>query len=199
MTPVSASARRWVRWGVLAVAVVAFLAFLLQGAGRPADPSLRSTGSTSGGDTGPTTTRVLVPGFGEVSFRVDGTDVVFGSGLVQAARCALLAETAQQQAKGLMDRTDMGGYDAMIFRFAEDTTGPFYMKNTPMPLSIAWFDGDGKFVSAADMEPCLNRRSCPTYPAAGPYRYAVEVPKGSLDALGIGPGSRLVVSPARSC
>ena len=131
-------------------------------------------------------------------FRIDGTDVIFGQGSVQAARCALLAETAQQQAKGLMGRTDMGGYDAMIFKFAEDTSGTFYMKDTPMPLSIAWFDAEGRFVSSTDMEPCLNQRTCPTYAAEGPYRFAVEVPKGQLGSVGIGPGTRLVIS-ASTC
>jgi uncharacterized membrane protein (UPF0127 family) len=192
----------WLRWAVLVLAVLGFLLFLLQGAGRPADPSLRETGLTPGSSSvpaGPTSTRAPVTGFGEASFRIDGTDVVFGQGSVQAARCALLAETAQQQARGLMDRTDMGGYDAMIFRFASDTTGSFYMKDTLMPLSIAWFDEGGRFVSSTDMEPCLNQRTCPTYAATGPYRYALEVPKGQLGSLGIGPGTRLVVSSATTC
>ena len=125
--------------------------------------------------------------------------MIFGQGSVQATRCALLAETAQQQAKGLMGRTDMGGYDAMIFKFAADTSGTFYMKDTLMPLSIAWFDADGRFVSSTDMEPCLNQRTCPTYAAEGPYRFAVEVPKGQLGAVGIGPGTRLVISNASTC
>ncbi len=200
----SAKTQGWLRWAVLGVAVLGFYLFLLQGAGRPADPSLREPGLTTDGSTepaptGPTTTRVSVAGFGEVSFRIDGTDVVFGQGSLQAARCALLAETAQQQTRGLMERTDMGGYDAMIFKFADITTGAFHMKNTPMPLSIAWFDVNGRFVSSTDMEPCLDQRTCPTYAATGPYRYALEVPKGQLGSLGVGPGTRLVLSSATTC
>jgi uncharacterized membrane protein (UPF0127 family) len=194
--------QRWMRWGIVALAVLAFFVFLLMGADRPADPSLRDTGLTSGASAapaGPSTTRAQVPEFGEVSFRIDGTDVIFGQGSLQAARCALLAETAQQQAKGLMGRTDMGGYDAMIFKFGADTTGSFYMKDTPMPLSIAFFDEAGRFVSSTDMEPCLGKPTCPTYAAAGPYRYAIEVPKGRLGSLGIGPGTRLVLSSAGHC
>lgn len=198
----SVKAQRWTRWAVVFVAVVGFLLFLVLGADRPPDPSLRDTGLTSGSSaspTGPTTTRAQVAEFGEVSFRIDGTDVIFGQGSVQAARCALLAETVQQQAKGLMGRTDMGGYDAMIFKFSSDTTGSFYMKDTPMALSIAWFDGAGRFVSSRDMEPCLDQRTCPTYAATGPYRYALEAPKGQLGSLGIGPGTRLVVNSASTC
>jgi uncharacterized membrane protein (UPF0127 family) len=192
----SVKAQRWTRWGVVVLAVLGFVLFLLLGANRPADPSLRDTGLSSGSSAtdppGPTTTRAQVTEFGEVSFRIDGTDVIFGQGSVQAARCALLAETAQQQAKGLMGRTDMGGYDAMIFKFASDTTGTFYMKDTPMSLSIAWFDEAGRFVSSTDMEPCL-------YAAAGPYRYALEVPKGRLGPLGIGPGTRLLIGKTGVC
>jgi uncharacterized membrane protein (UPF0127 family) len=46
------------------------------------------------------------------------------------------------------------------------------------------------------MEPCIGQAACPLYSAAGPYRYALEVPKGGLAALGAVPGSRLVLTPA---
>jgi len=91
-----------------------------------------------------------------------------------------------------MGVTDLEGYLGMVFRFDTDATGSFYMKDTPLPLSIAWFASDGTFVSAGDMEPCLEAgATCPTYAPAGPYRFALEVPKGALSGLGIGPGTRL--------
>jgi uncharacterized membrane protein (UPF0127 family) len=62
-----------------------------------------------------------------------------------------------------------------------------------MPLSIAWFDGAGRFVSSADMAP---EQVEPSYFAAAPYRYAFEVPQGKLGAAGIGAGSSLVVGGA---
>ena len=123
-------------------------------------------------------------GFGEVAFRVQSS---------AAVRCALLAETARQQAQGLMNRTDLSGYDGMLFVFSSDTTSDFYMKDTPLPLSIAWFDSNGRLVSTTDMEPCLGGGSCPLYGAAGPYRYALEVPKGRLPSLGITPGAVITV------
>ena len=51
----------------------------------------------------------------------------------------------------------------------------------------------GTFVSSADMEPCLDRRVVPDVSPRRPYRYALEVPQGDLDKLGIGPGSRVEV------
>ncbi len=156
--------------------MLAVVVILALGANQPADPYLVDERAPA-----------PVEGFGQIAFRVEG------AGGSAAEHCALLAETAEQRSRGLMNRTDLAGHDAMIFRFEEDTTGAFWMKDTPLPLSIAWFDSSGTFVSSTDMEPCLNQPSCPTYSATGPYRLALEVPQGELPALGVGPGSRLVV------
>ena len=168
----------------LLLAVVAVGVFFSRGADRPADPSLLPAAGAG---------RTPVEGFGETGFRIEGAGpAAQGSAL----RCALLAETAEQHGRGLMERRDLAGYDGMVFDFKQAYTGQFYMFNTPLPLSIAWFDTAGRFVSAADMEPCLGRTNCPLYGAAGPYRYALEVPQGGLPALGVGAGSRLVLTPA---
>jgi uncharacterized protein len=91
-----------------------------------------------------------------------------------------------------MEVTDLGGYEGMVFVFDADTDGGFWMRNTPTPLSIAWFDAAGEFVSATDMAPCPDDESdCPVYPPEGTYRFAIEVFQGDLDGLGAGPGSRL--------
>ena len=169
-------------WGGAVLVVVALTAFALLGANRPADPRLLPGGPTP------------VSGFGEVGYRVRGGPG--GAASEAAKRCALLAETPEQHQRGLMGRTDLGGYDGMLFRFAADTSTQFYMKDTLIPLSIAWFDANGDFVSATDMEPCPVDVGCPTYGAAAPYRYALEVPKGGLPGLGIGPGAQLVVDGA---
>jgi uncharacterized membrane protein (UPF0127 family) len=69
------------------------------------------------------------------------------------------------------------------------------MKDTLIPLSIAFFDKGGSFVSATDMEPCSpSAPGCPTYSADAPYADALEVPKGQLGPLGLGPSSRLAVT-----
>ncbi|MGI9032316.1 MAG: DUF192 domain-containing protein [Acidimicrobiales bacterium] len=164
-------------WAVAtaAVVVVGFGVFVVVRANRPADP-----GPGAGRKN-----RTPVAGFGQIAFGVD----TGGS----TPRCALLAETEAQQELGLMNRRDLAGYDGMLFRFSADTTVAFYMKDTPLPLSIAWFDSGGGYVSSTDMEPCLDAPQCPTYAAARPYRFALEVPKGGLAGFGIGAGSHLVV------
>jgi uncharacterized membrane protein (UPF0127 family) len=169
-------------WSGALLAVAALTTFVLLGANRPADPKLLEAGGTP------------VSGFGEVAFRIRAGPG--GPGGEAAERCALLAETSKQHERGLMGRTDLAGYDGMLFRFSADTSTGFYMKDTLIPLSIAWFDAEGFFVSATDMEPCPDDVGCPTFGAAAPYRYALEVAKGGLPALGIGPGAQLVVGGA---
>ena len=173
---------RVLRWAVVALVVVGGLAFVLKGANRPADPTLEPAAGQSG-------TRVHFGDFGEIAFRVEGS-----AAQAAALRCALLADTLAQQELGLMNRTDLGGYDGMLFRFQGDTTASFYMKDTPLPLSIAFFDAGGQLVSTADMAPCLHQATCQLYGAARPYRYALEVTQGALPGLGIAPGTRLVTT-----
>ena len=180
--PADEAVVRWLRRAVILLLLAGFVAFVVEGANRPANPYLKPSAAAGG--------RVPVPGFGQIAFRIDR----LGGG----SRCALLADTAEQQERGLMERHDLSGYDAMLFRFAADSTVGFYMRNTPLPLSIAWFASDGRFVSSADMEPCEDRADCPTFYANGPYRFALEVPRGGLGGLGIGPGAHLSVGGACS-
>jgi uncharacterized protein len=67
------------------------------------------------------------------------------------------------------------------------------MRDTVLPLSIAFYAEDGSFVSSADMDPCLtgSADACARYSATGPYVDAVEVPQGGLADLLMLPGSRL--------
>jgi uncharacterized membrane protein (UPF0127 family) len=81
----------------------------------------------------------------------------------------------------------------MLFVWPTDTDSGFWMRNTPLPLSIAWFAADGSFVSSAEMAPCADVDTCPTYNPAGSYRFALEVPQGDLQKLGIGRGTKLAV------
>jgi uncharacterized protein len=132
--------------------------------------------------------RTGLPGVGEVAASITAAD-----GTVTGC-CLLVAASQEQRQRGLMEVTDLGGYQGMVFIWDEDVEGGFWMRNTPMPLSIAWFDADGAFVSATDMDPCpATADDCPSYPPDGPYRFAVEVAQGELDALGAGPGSRLAL------
>ncbi len=160
----------------MAVLVAALLALLAQGANRPPDPHLEQASR--------------VPGFGEVAFRITPPP---GSGLSAGEYCALLAESPAQHARGLRGRRDLAGYDAMVFRFAVNTNSTFFTTSVPVALSIAWFDEAGRFISSADMSPCLSRQGCPLYVAARPYRIALEVLEGGLLRLGVGEGSTIHV------
>lgn len=135
--------------------------------------------------------RTPIPGFAEVEVRIvegpDGEPIVI---------CVLVADTADQRARGLMEVTDLGGYDGMLFRFEAESASGFWMKDTVLPLSIAYLDADGAVVSTADMDPCPDGAACPSYPAEAPYRMALEVAQGDLDELGLveGSSSRLEVT-----
>jgi hypothetical protein len=185
--------------GLLVVAVVGVNAL------RRDDPSGRSdqsggsassdgVTSSDGSDQVGAGERTPVPGygFGEVALVVvepDGTRHVL---------CVMTAEEAEQRARGLMEVTDesLGGYDGMLFLFPVDSSGGFWMRNTPMPLSIAYLSADGEIVSTSDMEPCEDSSECPSYSADGPYRSALEVPQGRLDDLGVVPGAKLETAGA---
>lgn len=138
----------------------------------------------SAGDDGPSgatsaSGRSLLEGFTEVRVVVaagDGTTEEF---------CLLLADEPAEWARGLMEVVDLGDHEGMVFVFPEDRTGGFFMRNTPMPLSIAFIDARGALVSTTDMEPCEDREGCPVYAADGPYRVAVEVARGRLAEVGL--------------
>ncbi|HSS09591.1 MAG TPA: DUF192 domain-containing protein, partial [Acidimicrobiales bacterium] len=132
-----------------------------------------------------------VPGFDQVAFKVHRSVVPATSS--QPKRCALLANTESERARGLMNRRDLAGYEGMIFEFTQAGLDPFYMKDTLIPLSIAWFDDSGRFVSATDMVPCSQGTQCQLYYPAAPARLAIEVRQGQLSALGIGPGSTISI------
>ena len=112
--------------------------------------------------------------------------------------CVWLADSAAERQRGLMEVTSLGGAAGMLFRFGTEQSSSFWMRDTVLPLSLGFFTGAGEFVSAIDMDPCAAGVSCPLYDAAGPYADGLEVPRGDLEALGVGPGSRLTVTE-RSC
>lgn len=113
--------------------------------------------------------------------------------------CVLVAATAEQRSRGLMEVTDtrLGGYDGMVFVYDPPEQGAFYMRNTPRPLSVAYFDARGRYASALDMAPCSDAPDCRTYPASAPFGYAVEVPQGKLADVGVAPGARIRLDATR--
>jgi uncharacterized membrane protein (UPF0127 family) len=139
---------------------------------------------------GPTGVASRVRGFETVAFTVTGSGGT-GDGV---RGCALLARTPAERGRGLMERRDLAGYDGMVFLWPSSTDEAFYMKDTLIPLSIAWFDDATHFVSEASMTPCpADVVSCPLFSAASPYTVAIEVAEGGLARLGIGPGSSITL------
>lgn len=183
----------WLRHAAVAVLVAGFVACAGQSGSGPADPTLLPSGVTQGPVTSAppagsaVVERTPLPGFADVVVEVTrvGGEVV--------SWCLLLADTPERRQQGLMTVTDpeLGGYDGMLFRFDGRTESAFWMRNTPQPLSIAYVGEDGRLVSMTEMAPCEDSPACPDYPAAGPYRWAIEVPvaAGGVASLGITEGA----------
>jgi uncharacterized membrane protein (UPF0127 family) len=90
-----------------------------------------------------------------------------------------VASTSAQQAKGLGGVTSIDGVDGMLFEFSDITTTRFWMKDTLLPLDIAFFRSDGTLIDVLTMPICASD-PCPTYGPSDPYRWAVEAPRGGL-------------------
>jgi uncharacterized protein len=105
-----------------------------------------------------------------------------------------VADTWSLRRQGLMGWESLPPGTGMLFVFDRDTDNGFWMKDTLIPLTIAFADADGGVHTVLDMEPC-EADPCPTYEPERPYRYALEVAQGAFDDLGLGssPGWRLAV------
>jgi uncharacterized membrane protein (UPF0127 family) len=106
-----------------------------------------------------------------------------------------VADTPALRARGLMEQDSLAAGTGMVFVYAEDTTGSFWMRDTLIPLSIAFADASGRIVGMYDMDPC-EALPCPTYGPDEPYRTALEVPQGWFAANDIDAGWRLTGVPS---
>src|SRR5262245_38707607 len=85
-----------------------------------------------------------------------------------------LALTTAQRARGLMFRK-RAPVDGMLFVFPSPSSAAFWMKNTPIPLKIVFFDAYGRQVRTMRMTPCT-KDPCSVYDPGKPYRFALELP-----------------------
>jgi uncharacterized protein len=120
-----------------------------------------------------------------VAYRLEPAD-----GPPRTVRLEVAADPAAR-ARGLMGRGQVPEGTGMVFLYPADVREAFWMKNTLVPLSIAFVAADGRVVSVAEMTPC-QADPCPTYPPAGPYRYAVELAAGAFGVAGVGPEAKVV-------
>lgn len=105
-----------------------------------------------------------------------------------------LARTPAEHAQGLQGRTSLAYGVGMLFVFAESAQRSFWMKDTLIPLDIAFFDERGQVVSVTSMEPC-SADPCPSTVSRGPARFALEVPRGYFAAAGFQPDWQIVLGP----
>jgi uncharacterized protein len=172
---------------LLAVAGVAVLAWALASAaglvgGGGDDPTMADPGAAA---TSPAPATAQGTVARTATYRLEPA-----GGPPVTVRLEVAADPAAR-ARGLMGRTEVPEGTGMVFLYPKDVAEAYWMKNTLVPLSIAFVAADGRVVSVAEMAPC-KADPCPSYPPAGPYRYAVELPAGAFEAAGVGEGDKVV-------
>jgi uncharacterized protein len=119
--------------------------------------------------------------------KLPSTALTAGVHIIQAE----VAHTPEQRGIGLMHRSKMGASEGMLFVFDSATQQCFWMKNTLLPLSIAFLDDDGTVVNIEDMAPQTLNGHC----SKKPVRFALEMNQGWFAKRGIKPGSRVQGGP----
>ncbi len=100
---------------------------------------------------------------------------------------AEVAATPQSRAQGLMHRKTMDSQRGMLFVFTHDAAHCMWMKNTLLPLSVAFMDANGRILNIAEMKPRNEENHC----AAKPARYALEMNAGWFAQRGLKAGDVL--------
>ena len=100
---------------------------------------------------------------------------------------AEVADNNASRTQGLMHRKSMPQGDGMVFVFEEIAIHCMWMKNTLIPLSVAFIDQSGAILNIVDMQPHSEQSHCATRPA----RYALEMNKGWFAERGIKAGAKL--------
>ena len=97
---------------------------------------------------------------------------------------AEVAHTFQSRQIGLMQRSRMAPQQGMVFVFPQDAVHCMWMKNTLLPLSVAFLDAQGRILNIEDMQPHSEDNHC----AAAPARYALEMNLGWFRERGLKKG-----------
>ena len=99
-----------------------------------------------------------------------------------------IADGPFEQQRGLMYRTALGEDRGMLFVYRREQPLSFWMKNTRIPLSIAYIDSKGRITDILDMKPLDDKP--PHYISSEPVQYALEVNQGFFDEHGVKVGDR---------
>jgi uncharacterized membrane protein (UPF0127 family) len=101
-----------------------------------------------------------------------------------------VAETREQQERGLAGKDSLPEDEGMVFVFFEPRDSGLSMKDTTIPLSAAFFDATGTIVKILDLDPCTDD-GCPSYAPGEPYMGVLEVNQGAFERWGISEGDHL--------
>ena len=102
-----------------------------------------------------------------------------------------IADSDDERAQGLMYRESLEADHGMLFVYPDEDLRYFWMKDTPLPLSIAFFDADGMIVNISDMRP-LSEQTTPSKIAA---QYALEMNQGWFRSHGVHTGQTVMGLP----
>jgi uncharacterized membrane protein (UPF0127 family) len=102
-----------------------------------------------------------------------------------------IADREELHTLGLMYRKDIPWEYGMLFVFPTDVSYGFWMKNTYVPLDIAFISSDKIIFNIQRMLPCKEGENCPVYYSPKPYRYALEVKAGFFEKFKFSVGAKI--------
>jgi uncharacterized membrane protein (UPF0127 family) len=108
-----------------------------------------------------------------------------------------IARTSAERQRGLMNRRTLPAKAGMVFVYPQAVSNGFWMKNTLIPLDIAFYDSRGRILRILTMQPC-RRDPCKVYDPGVSYRAALEVNAGSFRRWEVKAGDRILVRTTRS-
>jgi uncharacterized membrane protein (UPF0127 family) len=103
-----------------------------------------------------------------------------------------VADSTEERRQGLMGVRDLPANDGMAFVYDGPVSETFWMKDTPIPLAIAFVGEDGHILAVREMAPCA-AEPCATYASPEPYTWAVEANSGWFSANGVAVGDEAVL------
>ena len=118
-----------------------------------------------------------------VAQQLPRTELTAGVHLIRAE----VADNFVTRMQGLMHRTSMGATEGMLFIFDEPGVQCMWMKNTLIPLSVAYIADDGSIVNVEEMKPQTEDSHC----TKKPVRFALEMNQGWFASKGLRPGAKL--------